>query len=156
MSSKGVNPSVAGSTAPSDASFPLADILEMLRAGAGMIFAVTAAVVAITLVVLLLMPVRYTSTATVMIDQRKNTAADLNAALSQLPTDPSSLQNQIQIIQSRDLAATVIADLKLYDDPEFNPAPSRLAGFNPRNWFASSSDATDADVRRDAIIDNFL
>ncbi len=38
MSSKGVNPSVAESTAPSDASLPLADILEMLRAGTGTIF----------------------------------------------------------------------------------------------------------------------
>src|ERR1700760_2706545 len=115
MSSKGVNPASAGLTAPSDASLPLADIWDMLRAGAGTIIAVTAAVVALTLVVLLLMPVRFTSTSAVMIDQRKNTVADLNAVLSQLPTDPSSLQNQIQIIQSRDLAAAVIGKLKLYD-----------------------------------------
>jgi polysaccharide biosynthesis transport protein len=158
MSSKGVNPTIAGSTAPSDASLQLADIMEMLRAGAGTILMVAAAVVALTLVILLFMPVRYTSTAAVMIDQRKNTVADLNAVLSQLPTDPSSLQNQIQILQSRDLAATVITDLKLYDDPEFNPAlaPSRLAAFNPKNWFGSASVAADTDIQRDAIIDTFL
>ncbi|HEV2651260.1 MAG TPA: exopolysaccharide transport family protein [Rhizomicrobium sp.] len=158
MSSKGVNPTLAGSTAPSGASPQLADIIDMLRAGAGTIIAVTAIVVAATLVVLLLMPVRYTSTAAVMIDQRKNTVADLNAVLSQLPTDPSSLQNQIQIIQSRDLAAKVIGDLKLYNDPEFNPAltPNRLAALNPKNWFGPTGVAADADVQRDAIIDTFL
>jgi uncharacterized protein involved in exopolysaccharide biosynthesis/Mrp family chromosome partitioning ATPase len=158
MSSKGVNPTLAGSTAPSDASLQLADIIAMLRAGLGTIIAVTAVVVALTIVFLLLMPVRYTSTSAVMIDQRKNTVADLNAVLSQLPTDPSSLQNQIQIIQSRDLAATVIADLKLYDDPEFNPAlaPSRLAALNPKTWFGPPNGAAETDVQRDAIIDTFL
>jgi len=46
----------------------------------------------------------------------------LSSVLSALPTDPSSVQNQIQVLSSRDLARRVIGKLKLYDDPEFNPA----------------------------------
>ncbi len=99
-----------------------------------------------------------------MLDPRKNTIADLNAVLSALPTDPASIQNQIQILQSRDLAAEVIAKLDLYDDPEFNPALQRSVGgalfaaLNPRNWFADrdASAAVDPAVERDAIIDTFL
>ena len=70
----------------------------------------------------MLLPTLYSTSASVMLDPRKNNVTDLSSVLSQLPTDPSSLQNQIQILTSRDLALHVIAKLKLYDDPEFNSA----------------------------------
>ena len=49
------------------------------------------------------------------------------------------MQNQIQILTSRDLAARVIADLKLYEDPEF-AKPDAITGELPS---------------ADAVIDNF-
>ena len=67
-------------------------------------------------------PRSYTADAVVMLDQRKNNVTDQSQMLADLPTDAASLQNQIQILTSRDLAAEVIGKEKLYDDPEFNPA----------------------------------
>ena len=46
-----------------------------------------------------------------MLDQRKNSVADASAVLSSLPTDTASLQNQIQILTSRDLAGEVVDKL---------------------------------------------
>lgn len=174
MSLQGINPQLAsppaaGATAPTAAhpasSFELADILAVLKARIGIIVRVTVLVVAVAVVAACLMPTRYGSSAVVMLDQRRNNVADLTAVLSALPTDPSSLQNQIQVLQSRDLAAEVIAKLKLYDDPEFNPQLQRSVGselsaaFDPRRWFGNGDAApvpVDSAVLRDSIIDNFL
>ena len=162
MSYQGIN---ENSAAPRPSDGPsLSDILAGLRARLGLIASVTAVVVALAVVVVTLLPTRYTSSSVVMLDPRKNTIADLSAVLSALPTDPASIQNQIQILQSRDLAAEVIAKLGLYDDPEFNPALQTSVGgvlvsaLNPRNWFADRDIATAIDpaVQKDAIIDNFL
>ncbi|MBV9692279.1 MAG: hypothetical protein JO261_01130, partial [Alphaproteobacteria bacterium] len=98
---------------------------EVLRAAGeriGTILTVTAAVVLTTLAVLMMLPTLYSTSASLMLDPRKNNVADISSVLSQLPTDPASLQNQIQILQSHDLAAQVIAKLRLYDDPEFDTA----------------------------------
>jgi uncharacterized protein involved in exopolysaccharide biosynthesis/Mrp family chromosome partitioning ATPase len=156
MSFHGVNPDPAAG--PS-----FGEILAGLRARLGLILCVTAGVVAIAIVVVTLLPTRYTSSSVVMLDPRKNTVADLSAVLSSLPTDPASIQNQIQVLTSRDLAAEVIAKLKLYDDPEFNPSLQQSVGsvlfsaFNPRTWFSDSGpQPADPAVQRDAIIDNFL
>jgi len=164
MSFQGINPNLASppDARPAPAAFELADILAALRAKAGLIVRVTVMVVAIAVIAVSLMPTRFSSSAVVMLDPRKNTVADLSAVLSALPTDPASLQNQIQILQSRDLAAEVIAKLKLYDDPEFNGAMQHsvgsllLAELNPRYWFLGGNAPPDPAVERDAIIDAFL
>ncbi|MEJ1968164.1 MAG: exopolysaccharide transport family protein [Rhizomicrobium sp.] len=159
---QGVNPQSNLPARPPGASYELADILAALRARLGLIVRVAAAVIAVAVVAVLLLPTRFSSSAVVMIDPRKNTIADLSAVLSALPTDPASLQNQIQILQSRDLAAEVIAKLKLYDDPEFNPflqqsvGSALFASLNPKRWFAPSDAPPDKGAQRDAIIDAFL
>ena len=139
MSFQGINPNLASPPdARPPASLELADILAVLRNKAGLILRVTLVVVAAAVIIVSLLPTRYASSSVVMLDPRKNTVADLSAVLSALPTDPASLQNQIQILQSRDLAAEVIAKLKLYDDPEFNGALQHsvgsilLADLNPK------------------------
>jgi uncharacterized protein involved in exopolysaccharide biosynthesis/Mrp family chromosome partitioning ATPase len=111
-------PSIAASseTAP---AFRAGDVARVARERIGLILAVAALVVAATFAVLQVWPTLYTASASVMLDPRKNNITDLSAVLSQLPTDPASLQNQIQILQSRDLAERVIVKLRLYDDPEF-------------------------------------
>ena len=163
MSFQGINPNSAAPDAnPGGPS--LTDILAGLRARLGTLLCVTALVVAIAVVVVTILPTRYTSSSVVMLDPRKNTVADLSAVLTALPTDPASIQNQLQILQSRDLAAEVIAKLHLYDDPEFNPSLQQSVGgllfsaLNPRNWFADRDIATPVDpaVQKDAIIDAFL
>src|SRR6202000_1688201 len=101
----------------------------------------------------------------VMLDPRKNSVTDMSAVLAQVEGDPASLQNQIQILTSRDLAAKVVAKLKLEDDPEFNPALARpgigqvlsdlSAALNPRNWFARDDAGTEAQRLHDRVLDTF-
>jgi polysaccharide biosynthesis transport protein len=160
MSFHGINPNSAEQANGAEVSFAV--ILAGLRARLGLIVRVTVAVVALAAVIVTYLPTRYVSSAVVMLDPRKNTIADTSAVLSALPTDPASLQNQIQVLESRDLAAEVIAKLDLYDDPEFNSAlQSSIGGalFNaldPRIWFATRDTPPDPAAQRDAIIDSFL
>jgi uncharacterized protein involved in exopolysaccharide biosynthesis/Mrp family chromosome partitioning ATPase len=125
----------------------------------GLILKVMGGVVLCALIVALALPTLYSSAATVLLDPRKNNITDLSAVISPLTADPAAVQNQIQIITSRDLAATVVDRLKLTRDPEFNPAIAPLGlgdiltGLNPRNWFASNKPATAA-LQRERVIDN--
>ena len=129
--------------------FQLSDLVRVARERRGLIVRTTLGVVALTLAVLLILPTLYSSSAVVMLEQRKNNITDPSSVLSALPTDPASVQNQILILTSRDIALRVIDKLKLYDDPEFNHAlsPGLL------DVFAAKPDPATA---RDKIIDNFL
>jgi uncharacterized protein involved in exopolysaccharide biosynthesis/Mrp family chromosome partitioning ATPase len=149
---------------PVEASFGFADFLRVLDERRSLIRNIMLVVSALTLAVLLYLPTLYSSSAVVMLDQRKNNVADLSSVLSALPTDPSSVQNQIQVLSSRDLAQRVIGKLKLYDDPEFNPALNGDAApdirnllrlLNPANWGPPRRTAG-GDYERDAIVGAFL
>src|SRR5437868_4575714 len=96
------------------------DFVRIVRARHRLILGVAAACVAITAVILTLLPTQYSAFAEVMLEQRKNNVADASSVLSSLPTDPASVQNQIQILTSRDLASRVVDRLGLENDPEFN------------------------------------
>lgn len=129
--------------------FGFAELLQLLRERGRLVLRVAAAAVLLTVLVLLILPNRYSTTAVVMLDPRKNNITDRSEVLSELPTDPASVQNQIQILTSRDLAATVVDRLDLARDKEFNPALSPF----PLSLFARTGDA---DAQRSAIVDRFL
>ena len=120
-------------------SFQFSDLLRVTSERATLILTVATCVVAVTLIVLLFWPTSYAASTEVMLDQRTNSIEQNSAVLTALPTDPTSVQNQIQIVISRDIAARVIANLKLYDDPEF-ARPSLFTGELPT---------------ADEVIDNF-
>jgi succinoglycan biosynthesis transport protein ExoP len=140
--------------------FQMSDLVRVVRERGTLIRTVAIATVALAVAAVMMLPTLYSTSASVMLDTRKNNVTELSAVLSQLPTDPSSLQNQIQILESRDLAAEVIGKLKLYEDPEFNHAlkPGAMdAAFkvaDPRNWFRGAVPA-DVSSERDKIIDAF-
>ena len=109
--------------------FQFADFIRLLDGRRKLIFRVALATILCGLVAALVLPTTYASSSVVMLDPRKNNITDLSAVLSPLANDPVSVQNQIQIITSRDLAATIVDRQKLLDDPEFNPASrTRNAG----------------------------
>ncbi len=126
-------------------AFQAEDFFRLVRARQAMILRVAALVVLAAILIALALPTVYTSSAVVMLDPRKNSVTDPSAVLAQVEGDPASLQNQIQLLTSRDLAAKVIARLKLDEDPEFNTVLARPgigqlmmdlgAVLNPRNWF---------------------
>src|ERR1700760_4772501 len=130
---------------PPASGFELADLIRMIEARRKLITRVLLGTILCAVAAALVLPTTYTSSSEVMLDPRKNNITELTAVLSQLPADPASVQNQLQILQSRDLAAVVIERLHLDQDPEFNPTlanPSlvQLLGemaslINPKNGF---------------------
>jgi uncharacterized protein involved in exopolysaccharide biosynthesis/Mrp family chromosome partitioning ATPase len=142
-------------------AFQLADLIALIHARRILIARITAATVALAVLVALMLPTTWAGSAEVMLDQRRNTVTELSAVLSQLPNDPATLQNQIQILSSRELAGQVVDRLHLTDDPEFNAAAGRpglaavLSLLNPRNWFGDDS-TLPATRQRDRTIDAFL
>ncbi len=143
------------SPSPAEAGFGLPDFLRVLNERRVLIRNTMLGVCALTAIVVMLMPTLYSSSAVVMLDQRKNSVADLSAVLSALPTDPSSVQNQIQVLSSRDLALKVIDKLKLYDDPEFNPVldKSLIPSFSLSGLLRGAVQPMDM---RDAVVSAFL
>jgi uncharacterized protein involved in exopolysaccharide biosynthesis len=138
-------------------NFQFEDLSRIVRTRGRLIRNVTLGVFALTLLVLALLPSHYASSALVMLDPRKNNVTDLSAVLSDLPTDSASVQNQIQVLSSRDLAAQVVDKLDLMQDPEFN-APPTLVALNPIHWLAPNDETeADAEVRQfNNTVDNFL
>jgi len=150
---------------PPTSTFNLTDFLRLLDARRGLILRVALATILCAVAVALVQPTTYASSAVVILDPRKNNVTETTSVLSPLAPDAATMQNQLQILTSRDLAATVVERLKLQDDPEFNPSlaqPSlvQLVGqmfalLHPRNWFASDMPAAGT-LGRDRIIDAFL
>ncbi len=130
-------------------AFQMGDLFRIVARRQRLIRNVALATIAAALIAVLVMPTQWTTTASVMLDQRKNTIADQSAVLSALPTDAASLQNQLQILTSRDLAGRVIDRLGLMGDPEF-------AGKG--GGFIASLLGTPSGVgaSRDEVIDRFL
>ncbi len=100
--------------------FDLADFIRIVRIRKRVIIGTAILVVALVSVAMLQMTPLYSATTSVMLDQRQNKVEDLNAVLSGLPTDPASVENQVQILTSRNLLGRVADKLHLDQDPEFN------------------------------------
>jgi capsular exopolysaccharide synthesis family protein len=66
----------------------------------------------------------YASSARVMIDPRepKRTAVSTDPTSALAPSEETVRKNEIAIMRSRRLAETVVSDLQLDQDPEFNPS----------------------------------
>lgn len=123
--------------------FDISSLLRVLQARKAIIACTVAAVLAIAAAVLALVVPTYSATAVIMLDQRKNAVADVNAVLSGLPTDSDSVsvvQNQVQVLTSQQLAGRMVDKLRLDNDPEFN------AELSPGLWnlFGLISNAMDA------------
>ncbi|HEY4125956.1 MAG TPA: polysaccharide biosynthesis tyrosine autokinase [Rhizomicrobium sp.] len=119
------------------------EMARIIRARRTLILRVAAASVVLVAAILFILPTRYSASAVVMLEPRKNNVTDLSAVLSQTPTDPASLQNQIQILTSRELAGRVIDRLGLANDPEFKPSDGLFGSGNPNRT-------------HDAVLDAFL
>ncbi|MDE3116811.1 MAG: GumC family protein, partial [Pseudomonadota bacterium] len=153
-------PAAAGTrdVAPAGAAFGVADLMGVIRQRLRLIRLVVLSILALTLLVLMILPTVYSASAVVMVDQRKNNIADLSAVLSELPTDTASLQNQIQLLTSRDLAGAVVDRLGLIHDPEFNPqakAPAQGPWRNVVSWLGGQA-APGLAEQREATIDALL
>ncbi|HWF65504.1 MAG TPA: polysaccharide biosynthesis tyrosine autokinase [Rhizomicrobium sp.] len=140
----------------------LAVLLRILRVRRQVILGTAAAVVALAIVILFQLTPYYAASSVVMLDQRKNSIEDVSSVLSGLPTDPTGVQNQVQILTSRDIAGRVIDKLNLKDNAYFRDTKGwtqYLAFLNPASWFPSRdkmhNDALGLNSERNRLIDEF-
>jgi exopolysaccharide transport family protein len=149
--------------APERDGFDLLDLLRVVRVRRMLILGTTLIVIALTATTVMLLKPVYSATAAVMLEQRKNTVEDAGAVLSDMPTDQTAVQNQVQILTSQELANRVIKKLQLDQDPEFNPnidgRKSILSYLNPLNWLPTNSAleaaAQGEDVTRRTVLTTF-
>ena len=106
-------------------------------------------VIAVAFAAVLLLPSIYSTSAVVMLEPRKNNVTEQTSVLSETPTDPASIQNQIQLLTSRDLAARVVEKLDLEDDPEFVGGGIPL---NPLHWFEPLRPSKRSSVATSALL----
>ena len=105
-----------------DDDIDLRELLRKVWRRRGIILGtVTVLTVLAALVIFQLTP-RYTASTLVMIGARENQVVDVEAVLSGLSDDDKTIQSEMQVIGSRELAAKVVAKLRLDRKPEFNPA----------------------------------
>ena len=64
----------------------------------------------------------YVATAKVVIDTHKQNIVDIGAALTGVSGESAAIDTEVQILKSRSLAEMVVSDMKLDQDPDFNPA----------------------------------
>jgi uncharacterized protein involved in exopolysaccharide biosynthesis/Mrp family chromosome partitioning ATPase len=119
----------------------LIDILAAIHRNRRLaLFVGSAAAVTVLVVTFFLTPM-YQSTATSMLDTRHEQVVDLQAVLSNLPSDTFVVDSEVQVLQSPALAHRVIAKLHLDKDPEFN------AALRPQNIFSQTLGAAKAGMR---------
>ena len=81
---------------------------------------VSAVFLAMALVIILTRPAQYTSTATLALNPQKQPVVTATVTPETAP-DSSAMDTEVEILRSRALAVRVAKDLKLDQDPNFNP-----------------------------------
>ena len=64
---------------------------------------------------------RFTATAELMLDPRERRVVQIEEVVGEMGTDQAAVQSEIEVLTSRSLAANVVDELQLTDDPAFNP-----------------------------------
>ena len=109
----------------------LDELLRKLRRRKWLIIALVVLGTLLTAAGSLLLKTRYTAIAEVLVADHPATGLDLSAAMQGMPTtDAAHMSSQVQVIMSRNLAASIVDKLHLELDPEFNEAlkPKSLIG----------------------------
>jgi capsular exopolysaccharide synthesis family protein len=100
----------------------LPELLRLLWRQKAVIIGTTMLLTALATTVLLSLTQVYSAVAYVMVDPREQHVVDIEAVVAGLPPDAETVQTEMEVLRSRDLAAHVISRLQLDRDPEFNLA----------------------------------
>jgi len=129
--------------------------------------AVAAAVLLTTVLLTLQATPKYTATANVMLDPRKEKVTNVEEVLSGLPADSSVVDTEVEVLKSRQLAERVVKALHLDQDPEFNSALKKPTGAKAvvggiKSLFSASApeavrlSAIEQQKREEGIVDHVL
>ena len=92
------------------------------------------------------MPSFYVSEARVLVGVQLPRLPNVESLIADVSPDAERVQNEGFILQSRNIARQVIDQLRLRDDPEFNPnlrKPSFWSRLNPQQYLPSAVDGLD-------------
>jgi exopolysaccharide transport family protein len=103
-------------------AFDIHQMLATFRRRLKLFLALALLVFVAVLVVTIQATPLYTATASVMIDNRTEQVIDTQAVLSGLPADAATVDTEVEVLKSRQLAERVVQALELEKDPEFNSA----------------------------------
>ena len=110
-----------------DQTVDLLSVVGMLRRRKWLIMLVTALGTATAAFVGMKLTPTYTAQSSVMIDPRQLQVTTSEEVYAGLPLSAPTMATQLGLLRSRDFISSVMSDLKLFDDPEFNPALASAA-----------------------------
>jgi polysaccharide biosynthesis transport protein len=105
-----------------DPTIDLLSVLGMLRRRKWLIMLVTVLGTAAAAMFSMNLTPTYTAIATVAVDARQLQVTNAEQILSGNPLNTATVATQMGELRSRDFVVSVMNDLKLFDDPEFNSA----------------------------------
>ena len=124
-------------------SFILLRNIRVILGMAGVIFL-------LTIFVLLTITPKYTATAQIMLDPRKQNVIGAESMIADLPFDQTAVDNQIALVQSPAMLSRVVEGEKLIQDDEFGATVSRSLLSRILSMFRSAPENTQAPARRRA------
>src|SRR5215813_8201506 len=110
---------------------------------------------AIVAVFLFTTPPRYTAQAKLIIDSRKVQLFQQQSVLGEIPVESATVESQIEILKSENIALSVIKDLHLIEDPEFVESTggviSTVMGLIPNFFAPPNGSKSEAELTRRAL-----
>jgi len=99
----------------------------------------------------------YTGQVKILLINQKAAFVQQQSLVTEAPIDSVQIETQLQILKSKAVAASVIQKLRLYDDPDFKPAPRMHALFRKiRGWLSMPLlDAGDSAASADDLVAAF-
>jgi len=117
--------------APSAAMSPadlLSTFVSLARRRAGIMLLIFAVCLVCGAVYLFVAPAKYLAQASLIIDTRKTQLFQQQQLMTDTPVDSATVDSQIEVIKSENVAASVVKDLHLTADPEFVGSKPGLVG----------------------------
>jgi succinoglycan biosynthesis transport protein ExoP len=105
------------------------DIKGCLRRRKRRILGVAAVAMALATAVIFALPKTYTATSAVIFQGDRPEVVRLGDAQRETPFGPDTLASEVELLTSEELLESVVKQLNLVSDPEFNPAARRDASF---------------------------
>jgi capsular exopolysaccharide synthesis family protein len=107
------------------------DLLKIVRRRLAFIIGTIVVVAGLGALITFQLTPKYKAEAVLILDSRKQQVSNIQDVVSGLSTDNTAFRSELDVLESRPLAAKVIDKLNLMSDPEFNPAldpPMSLIG----------------------------
>jgi succinoglycan biosynthesis transport protein ExoP len=101
------------------------DAIRIVRRQLPIVSVIILCSLALAILYLVNTPPRFTASGAMVIDTRKVQVLDKESVLGDAQIDAATVQTQVAMLQSDNIALAVIRKLHLVDDPEFVPPPSQ-------------------------------